>query len=101
MIRGAVAVIGMVGLFLLVMHRVALPHNAPRGWQYDAECCSDRDCAPIDYAPKPLPGGSFLLPTGEVVERGRVKWSRDEHYHLCRSPNTGQIYCLYVPPQGS
>ena len=70
------------------------------GW-YDPECCSDRVCQPIAYAPRPLPGGSFLLDTGEVVEPGRVKWSRDEHYHLCRSPNTGQIYCLYVPPSSS
>jgi hypothetical protein len=96
MIRGAIAVAFMVGAFVLVMHGVALPHS----W-YDAECCSDRDCAPITYAPRPLPGGSYLLNTGEVVEPGRVKWSRDEHYHLCRSPNTGQIYCLYIPPQGS
>jgi hypothetical protein len=89
--------VGVAIWFWLVFNAsVAFGHS----W-YDAECCSDRDCAPIEYAPRPLPGGSFLLNTGEVVEPGRVKWSRDEHYHLCRSPNTGQIYCLYVPPQGS
>jgi hypothetical protein len=86
----------IAGVILLVLSSAALPHS----W-YDAECCSDRDCAPISYAPRPLPGGSYLLDTGEVVPRDRVKWSRDEHYHLCRMPGTGHIFCLYVPPQGS
>jgi hypothetical protein len=68
------------------------------GW-YDMECCSDNDCAPIDYEPKPLQGGAYLLPTGEVVPREKVKWSKDERYHLCRIGPV--IFCLYVPPQGS
>ena len=93
----AAALLLPVGLFWLWFNMATVFGHS---W-YDAECCSDRDCAPIDYVPKPLPGGSFLLNTGEVVEPGRVKWSRDEHYHLCRSPNTGQLYCLYVPPSGS
>jgi hypothetical protein len=88
-LAGAVAIIALLS-------QSALPHS----W-YDWECCSDRDCGPINYVPVPLPNGSFQLPTGEIVPKERVKWSRDEHYHLCRFPPDGFIFCLYVPPQGS
>lgn len=92
-LRGALAVVLMAGAC-----GVALPHSF-----YDAECCSDRDCAPMPESetPKPLPGGSWLLNTGEVVERAKVKWSPDGRYHLCRMPGGTHIFCLYVPPMGS
>jgi hypothetical protein len=82
----------------------ALPHQAPSGWQYPPECCSNQDCKPMADRdiPKPLPGGDWLLTTGEVVPRSKVKWSPDGHYHLCKlewEPFT--TYCLFVPPQGS
>ena len=69
---------------------------------YPQECCSDRDCAPLaeSQTPKPLDGGDWLLTTGEVVPRAKVKWSPDGLYHLCRH-TAGHIYCLFVPPQGS
>jgi hypothetical protein len=95
-LRGVLAVAAMVFIFVVTMRGVALPHS----W-YDPECCSERDCEPMAYVPKPLPGGAYLLDTGEVVDRSRVKWSRDEHYHLCRNPGGGHIFCLYIPPQGS
>lgn len=68
---------------------------------YPHECCSDRDCAPLSETetPKPLDGGAWLLKSGEIVTREKVKWSPDGLYHLCRSPSV--IYCLFVPPQGS
>ena len=70
---------------------------------YDRECCSDNDCAPMHESetPKPLPGGDWLLTTGEVVERAKVKWSPDGRYHLCRLPGLPVIFCLYVPPSSS
>ena len=68
---------------------------------YPPECCSDHDCAPMPAAtiPKPMDGGDWLLTTGELVPRSKVKWSPDGHYHLCRMGET--IFCLFVPPQGS
>jgi hypothetical protein len=90
-------------IYVLATAKV-LPHQAPSGWQYPPECCSNQDCKPmadIDI-PKPLPGGDWLLTTGEVVPRSKVKWSPDGHYHLCKlewEPFT--TYCLFVPPQGS
>lgn len=68
---------------------------------YPHECCSDRDCAPLpdNQIPKPLDGGAWLLSTGEIVNRDKVKWSPDGHYHLCRFGAV--VLCLFVPPQGS
>ncbi len=70
---------------------------------YPHECCSDRDCAEMPEAdtPKPLDGGSWLLKTGEIVPRDRVKWSPDGHYHICRWGANNTVLCLFVPPQGS
>jgi len=102
--RGFLAVVALVAAFLLTLRGVALPHQAASGWQYPPECCSNQDCKPMADAhiPKPLPGGDWLLTTGEVVPRSKVKWSPDGHYHLCKlewEPFT--TYCLFVPPQGS
>ena len=84
----------MVAAFLCVLSASA--HD----W-YPIECCSDKDCAPMAEAdtPKPLDGGDWLLTTGELVPRAKVKWSPDGLFHLCRSPSV--IYCLFIPPQGS
>ncbi len=88
----------LVLLALLLVVSPALSHS----W-YPHECCSDRDCAPMPEAdaPKPLDGGNWLLTTGEIVPRDKVKWSPDGHYHICRFAATGGVICLFVPPQGS
>lgn len=81
---------------------MAWGHDAPRGWAYGLECCSDRDCAPIPAKGiTPMPDGSYLLPTGELVEKSKIKRSGDEEYHLCRSEVNQHIFCLYAPPFGS
>lgn len=68
---------------------------------YPHECCSDRDCAPIpeNQIPKPLDGGNWQLFDGTYVDRAKVKWSPDGHYHLCQMGAV--VLCLFVPPQGS
>jgi hypothetical protein len=90
-------------IYILATAKV-LPHQAPSGWQYPPECCSNQDCKPMADSdiPKPLDGGAWLLRSGEIVPRSKVKWSPDGHYHLCKlewEPFT--TYCLFVPPQGS
>jgi len=92
----------VAGWFWLVFNTsTVLGHEAPSGWMYPMECCSNNDCAemPEDDTPKPLAGGDWLLRTGEVVPRSKVKWSPDGRYHLCRMGEL--IFCLFVPPQGS
>lgn len=87
----------LLGGFLLS----AQAHESPHGWQYDPECCSNRDCAPYPAKNvKQVPGG-YVIETGEFIENAKVKRSQDEEYHLCRHPTGSTIFCLYVPPQGS
>lgn len=95
-------VLALVAFFMLVGIKAARAHTAPSGWQYGAECCSERDCFEMAEAdtPKPLDGGDWLLTTGEIVPVRKVKWSPDGRFHLCRLPG-GTIVCLYIPPQGS
>lgn len=81
----------------------AQAHDAPMGWAYDMECCHNQDCAPLpeDQTPKPIDGGDWLLKTGEVVPKSKVKFSPDGKYHLCRWHANGVILCLYVPPSST
>ena len=100
-IKTAALMLCVIAAFLCLI-KAAGGHDAPRGWSYDQECCSDRDCAPIPAKGiQALPDGSYMLPTGEVVGKEKIKRSQDEEYHLCRLPGGTHIFCLYVPPFGS
>ena len=94
------AIIAALFVLLFNVERV-FGHEAPSGWMYPMECCSNNDCAemPEGDTPKPLAGGDWLLKTGEVVPRSKVKWSPDGRYHLCRMGEL--IFCLFVPPSSS
>ena len=101
MIKNLTLAVIAAALFLALV-KASGGHEAPRGWQYDQECCSDRDCKPIPAKGiQALPNGAYALPTGEVVDKSRIKRSQDEEYHLCRLAGGTHIFCLYVPPFGS
>lgn len=100
-----------------------MDHTAPGHW-YDAECCSQRDCAPIPpetvtitpwgYELRLVPGHHPLvtMPTQRdfAVDSNDVKPSQDGEYHACVPPAYGTaedhgprgqaVYCLYVPQFG-
>lgn len=81
----------------------ARAHEAPSGWDYPMECCHNQDCGPLNEAdrPKPLDGGDWLLTTGEIVPKSKVKFSPDGLYHLCRWHANNTVLCLFVPNMGS
>lgn len=109
----------LFALAALVLGAAAFAHQAPAvsgvaGWQYDASCCSNRDCAPV--APRMIratPAGMVLtIPAGahpfvvgtpltETIPHGdpRIRASGDGEYHACISPSR-QVLCIYVPPGG-
>lgn len=68
------------------------------GW-YPRECCSDRDCAPLNASHVKESGLGYLLDTGEFIERKKAKFSPDEDFHICRFPSGGLI-CFFVPNRG-
>ena len=97
----SVVVVGTVffAVFLLGAGR-AWPHE-----HYDAACCSNRDCKPIENKadePEITPEG-YLLKTGELVRYkgdNRLKHPLDDRFHVCRMPSgypAQQLRCLYPP----
>ena len=98
------------GLVLLAMPVAA--HQAPTGWEYDAECCDMQDCARVPdgtvrevaggYEVRLSPGQHPLVrsPITVFVPHGpKVRVSGDEHRHACVS-RSGYVFCVYVPPGG-
>jgi hypothetical protein len=95
----------------------ALPlaaHNAPSGWEYSADCCSNMDCAPVPAeAVREVAGGyQVRLEPGQhpmLLDRSanafiahgdnRIRVSGDPDRHACVAAS-GHVYCIYVPPGG-
>lgn len=90
-------------------------HTAPSGWSYDAACCSTQDCAPIrvelveitaqGYRVTVSPGDhplvnvttTYVFPFNDK----RVRFSGDQHYHLCIGLYSRAGLCLYIPGTGA
>jgi hypothetical protein len=90
----------------------AYAHEAPKsvsqplGWTYGWECCSIRDCAPVEKSGiGETSAGYVIRQTGEVIAYGdtRIKRSKDELYHRCTPAgdmDAARSICLYVPDRG-
>ena len=105
----------ILAVFLaLAIAAVAHAHNAPSGWQYDAACCSQRDCVPIAarfvrVGPEgftvTIPAGAHPFVKDQALSfsmphrSDRVRPSGDAEYHACINPWRVPL-CLYVPPGG-
>lgn len=79
-------------------------HNAPSGWSYPYQCCSDRDCRPVHGAAiVEGPDGYVVEETGEIIgyKDSRLKPSPDDEFHLCLRPGNvrSRAICLFVPPR--
>jgi hypothetical protein len=98
----AVVLLGMLGLVAYLL--LTAPDAAAHSW-YDASCCNNRDCGPLQtfllieeaegYRVK------YVSPiTGNEIEgfvRYRdVKPSRDQNWHACETPQK-TVRCLYGP----
>lgn len=75
---------------------------------YDAICCSDQDCRPMEPgAVEWTPGGYLIHESGELIPEDSyvVRDSQDGRYHRCslhyRAPQVpNETRCLYVPRMG-
>lgn len=79
-------------------------HEAPSGWEYPIQCCSNNDCR---WVPP-----FFVRPTGDgwilrdhlkhefvPISSPKVKVSGDGEYHICRTNfGKGDLLCLFIPP---
>jgi hypothetical protein len=100
---GFITAVGLATSSLVLMGVPATAHEAPSGWTYDMECCSDHDCRPERSEVKATPLGWLVTSTGEIIRYGdrRIHDSKDGEFHRClmrRGVNgPGMTRCLYVP----
>lgn len=100
-------------LILLAMaYGLTQAHEAMSGWQYPADCCSDRDCHEYPAENVEIRGDGFLLKSGLYIPRTKARVSPDGHYHICEYPSSGAMIstydqasgqslpCFWYPPQG-
>jgi hypothetical protein len=86
----------LTGGFLLAL----IGHARSHDW-YPWECCSDRDCAPIEASDVDEKAEGFTIKsTGEFIERSRVRVAPDDQFHLCRNQSTNAIICFFQPNRG-
>lgn len=80
-------------------------HQAPTGWSYPRECCSNQDCRMVAIGDVHEGADGYLVrQSGEVIpyNDARVKPSPDGESHWCAVSYDGTDYtiCLFVPPRG-
>jgi hypothetical protein len=98
--------VGVATLGLSLPSGPAAAHDAPSGWTYDMECCSNHDCRLERSEVKATPLGWFVTSTGEIIRYGdrRIHESKDGDFHRCLMQKgvngPGMTRCLYVPPMG-
>lgn len=79
-------------------------HEAPSGWHYDADCCSNQDCAPADAiemltltaGERPVMVVTTKFGKRPVTPQTKIRESKDSQTHACIYMNA--LICLYVAP---
>ncbi len=87
-----------IAVFLLVLITAAHAHEAPSGWIYPAQCCSDKDCAPLDAKRVKEVNGGYLIDGKHFVAQHNAKDSPDGIYHACFSYQGFPPVCFWHPP---
>lgn len=90
-------------LTLVLLSTNALAHDAPNGWSYPFNCCSNQDCREVpDASVRETPAG-YIASNGETIPYldKRIKDSPDGKFHLCTIAGSedGRALCLFVPPR--
>lgn len=68
---------------------------------YDANCCNQRDCKPVDRRDEPEAIMHGTEPAyrwhGLIFEKSKFKRSQDERFHVCIQPGMNTPLCIYLP----
>lgn len=110
-------------VLMLAFAYKAFAHKAKTGWEYDAYCCSDKDCTHVDKM-EFKENGDTILYTGmfspitlkqrdwkRLFKEKRLKPSQDQSFHVCAyqyadvgphgKTRAGHwVRCLYAPGGG-
>jgi hypothetical protein len=114
-VRGAVAVLGMVGVFVLFFYGVALPQPFPNCTEYGFNipqtcCCTAGCCREADSGEVVHERGDWyrIVPSGQIVQR--TGWSPDGRTIRCACDNKegkwvsspqSKTHCLFMPMPSS
>jgi hypothetical protein len=88
-------------VLLLALIAWANPLKA-HAW-YDAACCSDRDCKPVDDGVVAEKADGVHVQGHGILSRtdSRLRMSRDDRDHLCvPSYDKTKLLCVYRKPNG-
>lgn len=92
-------------LALMLSSCIAQPLMA-HDW-YDYDCCSNKDCSPIEQDRLKFTDEGIVVPSGEVIpyddKRIRPTPRDQEGFHWCRYMEPGEAtgtICLYIPDMG-
>lgn len=108
-----IAIVAAVAALLfgaLLTSYSARAHTSDTGFEYEAACCSDRDCAPAaDSDVVPAAGGWFVPRFNLLVpyDSRIVRRAPDGRFHFCVGVGVRDgahveiLRCLYVPEFGS
>jgi len=77
---------------------VLLIAKSPAHEWYAPECCSGRDCHPVDQTDLvEIDNGCWRqLSTGLKFCGSQVKPSQDRHWHVCHNADATVPYCAYI-----
>lgn len=84
-----------LALVVLMIPTATLAHD----W-YDYDCCSDKDCGPIDESRVTQDKDGFLVDGKFRFPKDKIRPSQDGRFHFCQNPHTGTPLCLYIPLAG-
>jgi hypothetical protein len=91
------ATILALAALVIAAHAVRTAHG--HSW-YDAACCAEDDCWPVDDDNlAEIDGGWRYVPTGNEFRGTMVRPTRDRRQHVCigsKGWNWGRSYCVYV-----
>jgi len=92
-----------VAISALFLATAAAAHDAPSGWSYPYNCCSNQDCREVPDGSVRETAAGYIASNGETIPYTdkRVRNSPDGKFHLCTiagGENTRAL-CLFVPPR--
>jgi hypothetical protein len=85
------SILGILFLFGVALVVAAQAHS----W-YPANCCSDRDCAPLDQSRVRPTSEGYFIDEVHFIPHARVMIPFDGEYHGCFS-STGVLVCFFAP----
>jgi hypothetical protein len=95
---GLAWIVVVAGILVLAFVAWTTPLRA-HSW-YEAACCSQRDCAPVEDGVVAEKSDGVHVQGHGILSRtdSRLRMSRDDRDHICQE--TGKLLCVYRKPNG-